>query len=239
MQRRVSHTVVALGFMALASVAFAQQPPAGRGAAPQGRGQAAAPAPAPTPPPLMFKEDWKQPPYTGALNDENRRVTQDAVTNPRLDLKLYGADVRNIGVYNHENRFDLWNGMSTSPVAVTLRDKGSYIDLTGLARLRWVTRTNSLHLIHPVVKLADGTYLAGHRGHSTDGDFLQSEVAFSGMRWFKLDPATVVTTVEVRNPDLTKVDEIGFADLMPGGGHGIAGHINVSTIEVFAKPVPR
>lgn len=54
MQRRVSHTVVALGFMALASVAFAQQPPAGRGAAPQGRGQAAAPAPAPTPPPLMI-----------------------------------------------------------------------------------------------------------------------------------------------------------------------------------------
>src|SRR5207244_3127102 len=52
---------------------------------------AAAQAPAPTRPALMFKEDWKQPPYTGTLNDENRRATEDAITNPKLELKLYGA----------------------------------------------------------------------------------------------------------------------------------------------------
>jgi hypothetical protein len=35
------------------------------------------------------------------------------------------------------------------------------------------------------------------------------------------------------------VDEIGWADLMPGGGHGVAGWVNVSGVELYAKPVPR
>lgn len=247
MQWRMSieTAAMALGLVVLASGAFAQQPPAGRGAAPQGRGQGegrgaqAAPAAPATRPALLFKEEWKQPPYTGALNDETRRVTQAAVTNPRLELKLYGQAVREVGVYEHEGRHDLWTGMATSPVALMLRDKSNFVDLTGLARLRATVRTQALHLLYPVVKLADGTYLAGSRGVSTEGDFIQTEIAFNGMRWFKLDPEKVVTTVEVRNADLSRVDEVGFADLMPSGGHGTAGWANVSTVELYAKPVPR
>jgi hypothetical protein len=233
-------TAMTLGLAVLASGAIAQQPPAGRGAAPQGqaggRGRGVEPAARPA---LLFKEEWKQPPYSGTLNDETRRATQDAVTNPRLELKLYGSDARNVGVYNHEGRFDLWNGVVTSPLAITLRDKANYADLTGLARLRAIVRTMSLHVVYPVVKLADGTYLAGSRGVNTEGDFLETEVAFGGMRWFKLDPEKVSTTVEVKSPDLARIDEIGFADLSPGGGHGVSGAFNLSTIELYAKPVPR
>jgi hypothetical protein len=228
-------TVLVLGLLALASGALAQQPSAGRGATP-GQGAAAQPA---TRPALLFREEWKQPPYSGALNDETRRATQDAVTNPRLELKLYGSDARNVGVYNHEGRFDLWNGVVTSPLAITLRDKTNYADLTGLARLRAIVRTMSLHVVYPVVKLADGTYLAGSRGFNTEGDFLESELAFSSMRWFKLDPQKVVTTVEVKNPELGRVDEVGVADLSPGGGHGVSGAFNLSTLELYAKAVPR
>lgn len=188
---------------------------------------------------LLFREAWKQPPYSGALNDETRRATQEAVTNPNLELKLYGPDAHNVGVYVHEKRFDLWSGVVNSPVAIALRDKTSYADLTGLARLRATIRTMSLHVLYPIVKLADGTYLAGNRGINTEGDFLEVEVAFDGMRWFKLNPQKVVTTVEVKNPDLSKVDEIGFADLAPGGGHGVSGAFNLSTFELYAKAVPR
>jgi len=39
--------------------------------------------------------------------------------------------------------------------------------------------------------------------------------------------------------DLSKVDEIGFADLSPGSGHGDGGYSDVSWIEVYGKPVPR
>ncbi len=29
-------------------------------------------------PPLLFREVWQQPPHTGPLNDENRRITPQA-----------------------------------------------------------------------------------------------------------------------------------------------------------------
>jgi hypothetical protein len=40
-------------------------------------------------------------------------------------------------------------------------------------------------------------------------------------------------------PDLSKVDEIGFADLMPGSGHGWGGFVNVGRIEVYGLSVRR
>lgn len=248
MRRRfVEKTAVILGFMMLTAGVFAQQAPAGRDAAQapgrgqgDGRGTPAA-ADAATRPPLAFKEEWQQPPYTGDLTDEKRRVTQDAVTNSSLELKLYGTDVKNIEVYTTlEGGFNLWSGMATSPVAVTLRDRNRYFDLTGLARLRWMVRTQALHAVNPVLKLADGTLIAGTHGVSTEGDYIETEIAFgSNMRWYKLDPQKVVTTVEVKNPDLSKVDEVGWVDLAPSGGHGIAGWHNMSTLELYAKGVPR
>ena len=55
----------------------------------------------------------------------------------------------------------------------------------------------------------------------------------------QLDPVKVVVTSEVKNPELSKVDEVGLVTLAPGGGHGIAGSANFSTVELFAKAVPR
>ena len=47
----------------------------------------------------------------------------------------------------------------------------------------------------------------------------------------------------VVNPDLSKVDEIGFTDLMPGSpdnhGHGAASTSRVDWIEIYAPRVPR
>jgi hypothetical protein len=190
-------------------------------------------------PPLLFSETFKIPPHAGEETDENTRVTQAAVTNPNLEIKLYGADSSVIRAATHEQRTDLWNGMTTSPSAVTLRDKRSMFDLTGAARLRWILRTNAIHTLHPVVKLADGRLLVGDRTITTQGEFLSVEVAYIGMRWYLLDPAKVVVKAEVVNPKLNAVDEVGVAMLMPGGGHGIAGSANMSNVELFAYPVSR
>ena len=231
-RRCVGRTVMALSLLAWASQAFAQ--------APAGRSQAGAPAAAPaTRPPLLFKEEWKLPPHQGAPNDENMRITPAVVANDRIEAKWYGTDASVIRAAEHEGRFDLWTGMATSPVAVTLRDKRNYLDLTGLARLRWIVRTNAIHTLYPVVKLADGTFITGNRGITTSGEFLQVEIAFTGMQWFTLDPMKVVVTSEVKDPNLSKVDEVGLATLAPGGGHGIAGSANFSTVELFAKAVAR
>ena len=190
-------------------------------------------------PPLLFSESWRLPPYTGEQTDENMRFTPAVVTNSRLEVKLYGADASVVRAAVHEQRVDLWNGMATSPVAITLRDRRNHVDLSDAARLRWIVRTNAIHPLHPVVRLADGRLIVGDRGITTHGEFLTVEVAFSGMRWYALDPIKVVVLTEVPNPDLRRVDEVGLAMLAPGGGHGIAGSANLSTVELFAYPVAR
>jgi hypothetical protein len=187
----------------------------------------------------LFKEDWRMPKHEGAATDENTRFTPEVVTNQRLEAKLYGAGSAPVRAAEHEGRIDLWTGLATSPVAVTLRDKRNFLDLTGLARLRWIVRTNAIHTLYPVVKFADGTLAVGNRGISTNDEFVQVEIAFSGMKWYALDPQRIVVMLEVKSPDLSKVDEVGLASLAPGGGHGVAGSANFSTVELFAKAVPR
>jgi hypothetical protein len=79
----------------------------------------------------------------------------------------------------------------------------------------------------------DGRLIVGDREITTHGEFLSLEIAFTGMRWYGLDPMKVVVLTEVVNPDLRKVDEVGMAMLSPGGGHGIAGSANLSNVELF------
>jgi hypothetical protein len=190
-------------------------------------------------PPLLLSETWRLPQVTGEQTDENMRFVPAVVTNPNLEVKLYGADAKVVRAAVHEERIDLWNGMTTSPVAVTLRDRRNFVDLTDPARLRWILRTNAIHTLNPVVRLADGRLIVGDRTITTDGEFLAVEIAFTRMRWYGLDPAKVIVLTEVFNPDLAKVDEVGVAMLLPGGGHGIAGSANLSNVELFAYPVKR
>jgi len=140
---------------------------------------------------------------------------------------------------------NLWTGVCQTSVAVTLRHKRSYVDLTGLARIRWITRTSGFHVVRPVLKLADGTWLVGDYGegaHSSNSTlFLDSELAIANVRWLPLDITRVVTRGQgwVEKPDLKKVDEVGFADLLPGSGHGWGGFVNVGRIEVYGRAVAR
>lgn len=143
---------------------------------------------------------------------------------------------------------NLWTGVC-GPVAVTLRHRNSYVDLTGFAKIRWVTRVSGFHVVRPVLKLADGTWLVGDHvtgadragaGAGASTDFLENEFSIATVRWLRLDISRVVTRgTWVQNPDLSRVDEVGFADLLPGTGHGWGGFVNVGRIEVYGSPVPR
>jgi hypothetical protein len=240
-----------LAMVLAVSVASAwAQAPQREGATPQGRGgRGVAPRQPVTVPGLFLKEEWKRP-----MGEPGQvPVTPQNVLNPDLELKVYGLDAKNLTISgapgNPTAPLNLWTGMCTAPVAATLRDKNNYVDLTGLAKVRWVTRASGFHVVRPVVKLADGTMLVGDHAVSNTTTFLESEFAFTGLRWIKLDPERVVTTGVygpvgeasswVENPDLSKVDEVGFVDLMPGTGHGSGGWVNVGRFEVYGKPVKR
>ena len=211
----------------------AQQP---QTPAPQaGRGAAARV----TRPPLFFSEEWRQTP----ANDEHP-VTQQSVANPSLELKLYGSTAKEIqltGAANNENNpTHVWTGMCSTPCALAFKHKTNYADFTGLARIRWNTKTSGFHEIRPIVKLADGTWLVGDRTDGSTRDWLITEFNLADVHWLKLDIERIVTTGNiVERPDLSKVDEIGFVDLMPGSGHGAGGWSDVAQVDVFAASVPR
>ncbi len=135
---------------------------------------------------------------------------------------------------------NLWTGVCHTAVAATLRDRSRYVDLTGRAKIRWVTRTSGFHVVRPVVKLADGTWLVGDHTDGTVRDWLVTEFSFGDVRWMKLDINRAVTTGTILDKvDLSKVDEIGFVDLMPGSGHGQGGWVDVALVEVYGGSVPR
>src|SRR5204863_501162 len=75
---------------------------------------------------------------------------------------------------------------------------------------------------------------------------LVSEFPVATVKWVKRDPMRVVTLGSPGpnnqiwvTPDLSKVDEVGFADLIPGSGHGTGGWVHVGSLEVYGKAVPR
>jgi len=225
--------------LGIVCTAIAQQPAKGpeggakEGAPKGGKGKAAAR------PPLFFREEWKQTPAGG----EHALMTE-SVGNPDLTLNFVGPTAKELlltgNAGDENNPIHVWTGMCTTPCAFTLRHKNSYADLTGLARIRLVTKMSGFHQVRPIVKLADGTWLAGDHAEGSLTDWIEGEFSVSDVRWLRLDPQRMVTTgTWVNNPDLGKVDEIGFADLMPSSGHGPGGWADVGKIEVFAKSVPR
>jgi hypothetical protein len=190
--------------------------------------------------PLFFREEWKQTPAGG----EHPVDVNQALSNANLELKLYGPTGKEIlmtgSADDDNNPIHLWTGMCTTPCGFTLRDKNNLADMTGLARIKMVTKTSGFHKVHPIVRLADGTMLIGDKAEGSPVDWLESDMSVNDMRWRRLDPERFVTVGDwVNNPDLTKVDEIGFADLMPGTGHGQGGWSDVGRIEIYAKPVKR
>jgi len=229
--------LIPLGIAGISFFALAQQPaegPAAGAKGKEGKGKGAAARP-----PLFFREEWKQTPAGGEA-----AITPSAVSNANLELKLYGPsgkDIQLTGSAGDENNpIHLWTGLCESPCAVALRDKNNMVDLTGLGRIKWVTKMSGLHQVHPIVKLADGTWLVGDRGTGSVVDWHEDEFSLSDVRWLRLDVDKVLTKGNfVDRPDLSKVDEVGFADLMPGSGHGPGGWADVGKIEVYGKPVKR
>lgn len=248
MQRSIPvlFVLTVLSLCLAASDGLAQRGSGGRGGAQGGR----ATSPGATTavyPPLFFREDWTYDRNVPNVNDEREPehpIAATDVANPNLEVRLYGdkAGTRTvIQPYNKDITY-VMSLLTTSNWLVTLRDKNNDVDLTGLSMWTWRTRISGFHLLRPVIKLADGTWLIGDKTAGLSNDWVESEFLLGDVRWRTLDVTQVVEGREARwmdNPDLSRVEEIGFTDLMRGAGHGSGGGSRVDWIQVTGKAVPR
>jgi hypothetical protein len=217
--------------------------------------QQAPPArPAPVPATLALKVEWVRP-----ASQEDTKVrympVQENIADPNVVMSFYGKAARQILTTGAPGSlvtpYGVWCGTAEGPFAVTFKLKDAWLDMTGLANVRWYTKTSGFHAIRPVVKLADGTLLVGDLVFESMAKLSLHEFSLLNIRWIKLDAERIVTVpsgpvsgnpnngIWVASPDLAKIDEIGFADLMPGSGHGQGGYIQLGSIEVNGKAVPR
>lgn len=195
---------------------------------------AATPSLAQIRPGLLFREDWKETPAATP-------VTQEHVAHPELLVTRHGPAEAQIKKSHHDTPADdpyyIWSGDAERNWAVSLRHPASLIDLTGQAKIRWRSKQSGYRALRIVLKLADGTWIVSEQSDGESTDWRVREFNVADLRWRTFDPVKVSEGKWAPNPDLGKVDEIGFTDLMRGGGSPASSRLD--WIEVYAKPVPR
>ena len=166
-------------------------------------------------PGLLFREDWKELP--AALP-----VTQEHVANPDLILSLHGPGKTGIKKSHHDKPADdpfyIWSGECQANWAVSLRQKTALADLTGLAKIRWRTKQAGHRQLRIVLKVAGGPWIVSDQADGPSTDWRVREFNIGDLRWRKLDIETILESDWVEKPDLSRVEEVGFTDLMRGGG---------------------
>jgi hypothetical protein len=88
-----------------------------------------------------------------------------------------------------------------------------------------------------MLKLANGTWLVSDQFDGPSTDWRVREFNIGDLRWRKLDIATVIEGDWAEKPDLSRVDEVGFTDLMRGGGTPASSRLD--WIEVYGVKQPR
>jgi len=213
---------------------------------------------APPPPPPGAAQPSPVPVLLFNMKLQNQTrlpLTQSAVTTPNVELQLYG-DGKNIVVATGSGPQlpRLFFGLCTGPCGFALRDKNNYFDLRGKASIRFTTIVSGFHRVRPIIKLTDGTLLIGDQAEGSTADYHRYDISFSDCRWLRLDPIRGVTLGGAwEQPDLSKVDEVGYFDIIPGSGAWSAqglpvekqpappagGWIAVSSFELWGQPVSR
>jgi hypothetical protein len=185
-------------------------------------------------PSLFFREDWKEIPAATP-------VTQEHVSNKNLILGLYGPGCDSIKKSHHNSPADdpyyIWSGPCLGNWAVTLKSKTSLVDLSEYAKIVWRSRQNGFRNLHIILKLANGTWLISDQCEGSSKDWRIREFNLMDINWYILDITKVIEGALVTSPDLTRVDEIGFTDLMRGGESIACSRLD--WIEVYGKTVNR
>ena len=185
-------------------------------------------------PGLFFREDWKETPAATP-------VTQEHVSHPDLLVTRHGPGEAGIKKSHHDRPADdpyyIWSGEAEGNWAVSLRNGKSQVDLTGLAKIRWRSKQAGFRMLRIVLKTSGGQWLVSDQYDPASNDWRIREFNMSDIRWRRLDIKKIVEGEWVNAPDLGRIEEVGFTDLMPGGQSVACSRLD--WIEVYGKPVPR
>ena len=187
-------------------------------------------------PDLFFREDFKEIPA-------EIPVSQKHIANNDLILTLYGHGQDSLKKSHHEKPDDdpyyLWSGLCIDSWAVSFKHKEAFADLSAYAKIKWRTKQAGFHELRILLKLADGTWLVSDQSDGPSKDWRVKEFNLSDINWWLLDIETIkeIKPVTSDQLDLTKVDEIGFTDLMKGGMSNACSRLD--WIEVYANHVSR
>jgi hypothetical protein len=184
-------------------------------------------------PGLFFREDWKETP--AALP-----VTQEHVANSELVLSLHGPGRSAVKKSHHDTPADdpyyIWSGECQGNWAVSLRHATALADLTD-GKIRWRAKQAGFRQLRIILKLADGTWLVSDRSDGPSDDWRVFEIQIGEIRWRKLDADTIVEGTWVTNPDLRRVQEVGFTDLMRGGGSPACSRLDWIEVYGIKRPI--
>jgi hypothetical protein len=193
----------------------------------------------PPPPGLLFREDWNH-------KEPFEEVSQEHVANPDLLQSTWGPGGSGIKKRHHgrdDEPYYIWSGACPGNWALTLRHKDAHADLTGRSKIRWRTLETGFRRLHVILKLSEGTWLVSDESTGASSDWRETEFVVADLHWRKLDIKEIFEGVPVAKPDLSRVDEIGFTDLMRGmlspAGMSSPAASRIDWIEVYARPVKR
>ncbi len=196
--------------------------------------------------PLIWEEHWTRQALTQPMTQEN-------LGNKNLRLHIYG-DAAGIRKTAHANEDYTYTGEARNNWAITVSDPQNYWDLRVPGKILLRTRNTGYRLTHIIIKTADGKYYASEEGSGESSAWINRDYIFSDLHWRNLTmtdaPSNVASTTRpvdpnravlvptsVATPDLSKVEEVGFSDLMPGGF--IPATTRVNAWALFGKKVPR
>lgn len=183
-------------------------------------------------PELFFSEDWSETP-------PGIPITQEHVENKDLRMSLYGPGAEQLKKSHHDQPVDdpfyVWSGRCDGNWAVTLKHTQSNVDLSEHSKIVWRSKQSGFRCLHLILKLADGTWVASDQCDETSADWRVNQFNIADLNWYSLNIKTVVEGDPVENPDLSNVEEIGFTDLMRGGGSDASSRLD--WIEVYGDRV--
>ena len=194
---------------------------------------------------LIFEEHWTRAPLAQPMTQEN-------LGNQHLKLHLYG-DIEGIRKTMHTTEDYTYTGETRNTWMITVSDPKNYFDLTLPGKVMLRTRNTGFRLTHIVIRTADGNFFVSEEGSGESRAWMNRDYILADLHWRAIamedrpttvnpnrpmDPKRqVIVATNVGTPDLSKVDEIGFTDLLPGGF--IPATTRVNAWAVYGKKVPR